>query len=205
MIQRFEDEYPETRIPPPDGLFAERPTATPVASTEGILSEVSSLDNSTNNLKTALASSPTEEDPLSPLIRPASVSRRTSSPNLASRQAQEEGRMHRFGQRIKRDILRPQTEDFAHGTTGAEEEPEHIRELRQRLEGLEGEEIKAKIERLGPEAALQEIETEGLRNEMGGWNLEDERRVVDEPMEEGLDEWRGRMGMRAPQISEGPS
>ena len=80
--------------------------------------------------------------------------------------------MHRFGLRIKRDILRPQTEDHAHGTTGHEEEPEHMQELRRRLEGLEGEEIKERIERLGPEDALKGIETEGLRARMGAWNLE---------------------------------
>lgn len=95
--------------------------------------------------------------------------------------------MHRFGQRIKRDILRPQTEDHFHGTTGTEEEPEHLQELRRRLEDLEGEEIRAKIETYGADATLQEIETERLKREMGGWN----------PGEGGkgetLDEWRSRM------------
>ena len=94
--------------------------------------------------------------------------------------------MHRFGQRIKRDILRPQTEDYAHGTTGNEEEPEHLQELRRRLESLGGEEIKAKVERLGPEATLQDLETERLRKEIGGWNSDGER-------PESLEEWRGRM------------
>ena len=97
--------------------------------------------------------------------------------------------MHRFGQRIKRDILRPQTEDHAHGTTGHEEEPEHLQELRRRLEALKGDEIRAKVEKYGADATLQEIETERLKREMGGWNPaggEDEN-------DETLEEWKGRM------------
>ena len=95
--------------------------------------------------------------------------------------------MHRFGQRIRRDIFRPQTEDHAHGTTGTEEEAEPLQELRRRLESLEGEEIRAKVEKYGPDATLEEIETERLKREMGGWNPDAGEK------EESLDEWRGRM------------
>ena len=155
MIQRFEDEYPETRLQPP-----------PRASEDAISDISSSLDNST--LLKPAPSEPTippsspdmiEDDgsTTSPLIRPASLSRRSSSPSLASRQAQEEGRMHRFGQRLRRDILRPQGEDHAHGTTGTEEEAAHLKDLRQRLERLEGPEIQEKVTRLGPEAVLAAI------------------------------------------------
>lgn len=192
MIQRFEDEFPETRlVPPPSDPSSSPPDA---AAVDDILTN-NPHDDSTTTDPTAideqavLSTSPPEADGSSPLIRPASISRRGSSPNLASRQAQEEGRMHRFGQRIKRDILRPQTEDHAHGTTGHEEEPEHLQELRRRLEALKGDEIRAKVEKYGADATLQEIETERLKREMGGWKPaggEDEN-------EETLEEWRGRM------------
>ena len=152
MIQRFEDEYPETRLPKPTT------TASPALYSNG---SNSSLDPTTSTQPADLPSNPAspdlEDDHSSPLIRPSSLSRRNSSPSLASRQAKEEGRMHRFGQRIKRDILRSETQDYAHGTTGTEVEAEYLKDLRRRIENFEGSEIKDKVERMGPEAVYEAI------------------------------------------------
>ena len=65
--------------------------------------------------------------------------------------------MHRFGQRVKRDILRPESEDYAHGTTGTEVEADHLKDLRRRLESLGGSEIKDKVESMGPEAVYEAL------------------------------------------------
>ena len=65
--------------------------------------------------------------------------------------------MHRFGQRIRRDILRPQMEDYAHGTTGKEVDAAYLQDLRKRLESWEGSEIKETVERLGPEGMFEAI------------------------------------------------
>ena len=65
--------------------------------------------------------------------------------------------MHRFGQRVKRDILRPESEDYAHGTTGTEVEADHLQDLRRRLESLGGSEIKDKVESMGPEAVYEAL------------------------------------------------
>ena len=51
------------------------------------------------------------------------------------------------------------------------------------------EEIKAKVERLGPEATLHDLEQ--LRTELDGWNPEDGGEA------ESTDEWRGRMMAKA--------
>lgn len=153
MIERFENEYPETRISKPTPATTE-PFSDDNASTS------SSLIHPTPTYPPLEPASPDQEDPddtTAPLIRPASVSRRASSPSLASRQAQEEGRMHRFGQRIKRDILRPESQDYAHGTTGTESEAQHLQDLRRRLEAFEGGELKDRVERLGPETAFDMI------------------------------------------------
>lgn len=83
--------------------------------------------------------------------------RNGSDVSLASRQAQEEGLMHRFGQRVRRDILRPETLDHAHGTTGHEVEATYLQDLRKRLESLDGVEIREKVGRLGPEAIFEAI------------------------------------------------
>lgn len=83
--------------------------------------------------------------------------RRSSNLSLTSRQAQEEGQMHRFGQRIRRDILRPETLDYAHGTTGNEVEAQHLQDLRTRLESLNGAEIQEKVRLFGYDAVLEAI------------------------------------------------
>lgn len=152
MIQRFEDEYPETRLPKPITI-----TPPPNISHSSIPFDLTTPSQATDTSLSDPASPDIEYDLSAPLIRPSSLSRRNSSPSLASRQAQEEGRMHRFGQRVKRDILRPETEDYAHGTTGTEVEAEYLQDLRRRLESLEGSEIKDKVESMGPEAVYQAL------------------------------------------------
>ena len=167
MIERFESEYPETRLPKPTTTTAETVS-------DDNASTSSSLIQPTPAYPALEPASPDPEDiddNTAPLIRPASVSRRTSSPNLASRQAQEEGRMHRFGQRIKRDILRPETEDYAHGTTGTESEAQHLQDLRRRLEAFEGGEIKDRVERLGPETVFDMIGA--TAEELSAWERGD--------------------------------
>ena len=76
--------------------------------------------------------------------------------------------MHRFGQKFRRDILKPELEDHAHGTTGREEQPAHLQMLRAMVEGLGGEEIKARIMTQGPDAVLDELNNEAsaLRQEL---------------------------------------
>lgn len=167
MIQRFEDEYPETRLPKPTVPTTEDPSIS------------SSLENSSfyhtpETRNTNFIPSPDVDDDDSntvPLIRPEPLSRRASSPSLASRQAQEEGRMHRFGQRIRRDILPPETEDHAHGTTGTEIEAEYIQDLRRRLERFEGKEIQERLDRLGPDAMFDAIGASP--EEMAEWERRD--------------------------------
>ena len=160
MIQRFEDEYPETRLTPPLPTI---PPTTDAVSLNGSLyytttETTSVLSGSGENSTTLTDPDPailTEDD--EEVIK-APLSRHNSDVSLASRALSlEEGRMHRFGQHLRRDILRPQTLDHAHGTTGNEPEAEHLRVLRDRLEGLGGAEIKEKVDRLGPDAVLREI------------------------------------------------
>lgn len=90
-----------------------------------------------------------------------SLSRHDSDVSMASRHlAQEEGRMHRFGQKVRRDLFRPQTEDHHWGTTGEETEAEHIARLRERLEALSGAEIKDRIGSIGIEGVMKELDAD---------------------------------------------
>ena len=99
------------------------------------------------------------EDGVVPIRPPSrSASRHDSEVSMASRHlGQEEGRMLKFGQSVRRDLLRPQTADYHHGTTGDEVDPAHIRQLRDKLEALSGTEIRDRIESIGYEAAATEL------------------------------------------------
>lgn len=183
MIQRFEDEFPETRIaqPPID-------PNSPTSPVDELLSDTS-LNTSVTTIRPApLPSSPVEEedDSSGTFLIPDSISRRASSTSLASRQAQEEGRVHRFGQRLRREIIRPQVEDHSVGTTGNEVEPEHLQKLRERLENINSDEWKAELEKVGPEAILEKLKLERLK-------YEKEAGDVDGQGNESLEEWRRRM------------
>lgn len=153
MIKRFEDEYPETRLP--------ISTTSPPVQDVTQVSPVGSLDLGTQGDAHVSDTEPAFIDEQisdnEDIVRPM-LSRHNSDVSLASRAlSQEEGRMHRFGQQFRRDILKPEGEDHAHGTTGREETPAHLQMLRAMVEGLGGEEIKDKIMTQGTDAVLEEL------------------------------------------------
>ena len=157
MILRFEDEYPETRILPPNPPYelSEASGSTPSSLERTSVIATVKPDRRLSNADPVYLD---DSDPDDPEEIKTSISRRSSDISLASRQAQEEGRMHRFGQRMRRDLLRPQTLDYAHGTTGEETEAEHLQLLRKRLENLGGDEIQETIKRLGPKAMYDAVD-----------------------------------------------
>jgi len=163
IIQRFEDEYPETRIP----------LANPTADNASDVSETfapNSLFSSSNSqhfptdpnsTATSFANSATlsndsdEDDELSQTLR-----RRHNDVSLAARALSiEEGQALKLDQQLKRTLLKPQSQDYLYGTSGSAEEadaePEHVKALRAKLEALSGEEWKAFVERQGVEGAMK--------------------------------------------------
>ena len=153
MIQRFEDEFPECRL----RSHKAAPAADDALSESGSLpSSFTNPFNSEGTDETSLTTvDPTEDD--EGVVR-VPMSRQHSDVSLASRfLTREEGQMHRFGQQIRRDILRPELQDYAHGTTGTEVEPQHLQKLRQRLEAMDGPEIKDRVDQFGSEAVLREL------------------------------------------------
>ncbi|KAI9656168.1 MAG: hypothetical protein M1829_000436 [Trizodia sp. TS-e1964] len=157
MIQRFEDEYPECRLLPqtktPDDEATSRHSSE-IASPQEVLNEANSplkKHKSSEDLFSAEEISDEE-------IENAHLERHDSEISLASRAlSNEEGRMHRFGQRVRSHILRPQSLDHAHGTTGQETEAEHLQVLRKRIEAINGEDILKAVDAKGTEALLAEI------------------------------------------------
>jgi len=155
MIKRFEDEFPETRLAPAV-TSAPRPVEDNVSqSGSSDLSVGINTDNS--RIDPSLIEAPLSDDEDG--FRP-SLSRHNSDVSLASRAlSQEEGRMHRFGQKFRRDILKPELDDGQQGNTTPTEppEPEHLQLLRTMVEELKGEDIKAQVESRGPEAVIAEL------------------------------------------------
>ncbi|PBP20381.1 cell wall biogenesis protein Mhp1 [Diplocarpon rosae] len=158
MIKRFEDEYPETRLP-------SSPASPPIPDLiPGPASPASSTDLATTGPEADTDAHLPEPSQISddedPLIRPM-LSRRNSDVSIASRAlAQEEGRMHRFGQQFRRDMLKPESGDHQHGAPGLEEQAKHPQLLRAVVEGLGGEEIRSQIVERGDQAVLEQLRDE---------------------------------------------
>ena len=153
MIQRFEDEFPECRL---RALKPSPPVDDALSESGSLPSSFTNPFNSEGTDETSLTTvDPTEDD--EDVVR-VPMSRQHSDVSLASRfLTQEEGQMHRFGQQIRRDILRPESQDYMHGTTGTEVEAQHLQKLRQRLEAMDGAEIKDRVDQFGSEAVLREL------------------------------------------------
>ncbi|KAL8659954.1 MAG: hypothetical protein Q9226_000176 [Calogaya cf. arnoldii] len=174
MIQQFETEYPETRI-----------NTTPFG--ENIKSRRTSTDASPSITPSeddeVLSHTTAYEDDLdsSTALRPA-MARHSSDHSHATRQDAEEGRMHRFGQRVRREMLPPDVLDYAHGTTGEENQPQHMRELRSKLEAIDGELIQKRVEEIGAENVILEIgatKEELLELERRGEGMGSGKEIID--------------------------
>jgi len=160
MIQRFEDEYPETKVPDPlppvpNGI----PSPDPSMADASLLS--ASIDS--NGLATVNSAEeyfPSSEDKSTADALAAKLSRTPSNTSLASKLfTDEEGRMHRFGQNLRREILKPTgVDDHLHGTSTSDQpELESLAALRARLEELGGDEIRQKVEHDGADNVVREL------------------------------------------------
>lgn len=152
MIQRFENEYPETRLTSSLQTTAGQPALLANPSFSNVLHH----SPAEPSIDTPESVDDGVESESEETIR-IPMQSHGSDVSLASRQAQEEGRVHKFGQRIRRDIFRPEALDYAHGTTGQEFEASHIKALRSRLQDIKGEEIRHKLRTLGPDAVFEAI------------------------------------------------
>ena len=164
MISRFEEEYPETRLAPPSP-----PTAP---------SEVSSLDDKASNI---LASSvgTTETEPTQAAsdeedifdaedgeVRPT-VSRHNSDVSLAARKLSlEEGRLHRIGQHMRREVIdSPRTTEGGAdwpawrrpSASDEMEERERLRHMGERIEAFSGAELERIISTEGWGKVLEKV------------------------------------------------
>jgi hypothetical protein len=171
MIQRFEDEYPETRLHPSDtaSTHSSINTAGSQPSSSPPISTVPTLDNSITDI-TSQVDSDDDERPV--------LSRHNSDVSLASRHmSEEEGRLHRFGHRVRTGLFNPSRPTSSHDEDGNHPAfisgsmddhglPEHLRSLRMYFQQYSGDEMRNLIEGMGWEKAFDSIteNAEELRN-----------------------------------------
>lgn len=147
-IKRFEDEYPESRPKQSPSMLSQ--TSSSFQDVPSSLSRLTSLEST--DPKT---SADTDPEPYS--LR---LARTDSNQSLAARAlTQEEGRMHRFGQSFRREVLKPTgTDDMLHGTS-IDDDPESgaFAALRARLENYSGDEIRSDVENKGVSQVVREL------------------------------------------------
>ncbi|KLJ10176.1 hypothetical protein EMPG_14432 [Blastomyces silverae] len=164
MIQRFEDEFPDTRLSTESDTGNTLPQRTPSHSSAGDSAEQSKLDDSASLDATRLSQSPDQdqypdaaiddEDAGHYAIR---LSRTSSNTSLHSKAlTSEEGRVHRFQQHIRRDILSTDLEAEPNTPSHGPDETQ-INALREKLERLRSCEMQSRIELVGPDKALEEL------------------------------------------------
>ncbi|CAI7628494.1 unnamed protein product [Penicillium glandicola] len=157
MIQRFEDEYPETRIIP------QLPPAAPVPDT---VSQHSGDDDGSGSFAAGgnLNSSQLDEtggDEEDADQYAVHLSRTSSMTSLHSRaMTSQEGHIHRIGQNLRRDFLKPSLvpsdgdEDFNY-----EDDDSHITALRQKLDLLHGQQSLSQFDDFDADMALNHLGT----------------------------------------------
>ena len=171
MIGQFEAEYPETRAEPVEQVGPDANALNHTLSGLERRAEEDRFEDAKAELDAEYALG-VSEDEYGFISRPM-LSRHNSDVSLASKaQTQEEGRMHRFGQKFRRDIVNadpsvisssaiedssaPMTPaDSTHGHS-AKWAP-HLEVLRAMLEEMGGEEMKRKIEEGGQDVLLKEL------------------------------------------------
>lgn len=155
MIQRFEEEYPETKLVSPS------PGSTSFASS-GAERAALSLSVNTRGAKSD------DEDEFDEGVRPA-FSRHNSDVSLASRAlSMEEGHLHRLGQRMRRSVVDSPVAAVEEDHSATEEM--RMKTLKEKLEGISGPELKTLVEHDGWDHALGQI----------GANLNDLRLLQEE-------------------------
>lgn len=155
MIQRFEDEYPECKpaAPPPVSttLRSTNPDLDSLASSYADAS-ILSASTETNGLSRTTSGEEAFDDADEPLA--LKLSRTPSNTSIAAKAlSHEEGRMHRYGQSVRREIAlanNTTTDDGSSSSTNtnatmtsdeARSEASRLRALEERISNMRGEEI----------------------------------------------------------------
>jgi len=164
MIQRFEDEYPECRLTPPEDNFSDAASAH--SSTPSSTSPHTSMTVTLATSHPEGQAAESDDEERKSTIR----SRHNSDVSSASRALSiEEGRIHRLGQRVRAEILHNSRPSSSSGPTdpltGTEAHSKSkdglplptLDEIREKLASLTGDELRVVAERDNWEETLARI------------------------------------------------
>ncbi|KAK4889092.1 Microtubules assembly and stabilization protein [Elasticomyces elasticus] len=186
MVSRFEEEYPETRLSSAGSAALGAPSYPSRGSSMAPSDGKTDLSINTQLTEFTSTSVSDDEDDLDQAIRPPSaISRHGSEVGLASRALSlEEGRLHRLGQHLRREVIDSPA-------TMTAPETERIKRLGEKLEAISGAELKNVVENEGWESILRRV----------GGNYDD-LRALQEQDPEGFEQFKesqrlARMNMRA--------
>ncbi|TKA80752.1 hypothetical protein B0A55_02698 [Friedmanniomyces simplex] len=177
ITERFVEEYPETRLYPPGSSSAlGAPSGNSKASSTTESDRKTDLSLETTQLTDLTSNASDDEDYDHAAIHPAAngkIPRHGSEVSLASRALSlEEGRLHRLGQHLRREVI-----DSPTALTAPAPETERIKKLGEKLEAISGAELRDVVQgeggwesvlrRVGGNyddlRALQEQDPEGFR------------------------------------------
>nr|POE75629.1 map-likeous protein 1 [Quercus suber] len=158
MIQRFEEEFPETRI------ASQSPRAAPSvsSSTTEVSRPLSMLDLNIGTPATDFTANGSDEEVFDDehAIKP-SVTRHNSDVSLAARAlGREEGHLHRLGQHLRREVMDSPVTASPQGASSAPwqlEEQQRIRALGEKIEGISGTELRTRVANEGWVETLKKL------------------------------------------------
>ncbi|KAF2484059.1 hypothetical protein BDY17DRAFT_248225 [Neohortaea acidophila] len=161
IIERFEEEYPETRLAPP--------SPKPAASVRSSYTDQSTASASATTQATDVGTTGSEDD--EEVLSGGDdedrfdnthlhhTSRQNSEVNIISRQqTREEGHLHRLGQKLRRDVLEtPTSIDFQDVPWRRREEDERFRKVAEKIEDLDGRELRHLVTTNGWDEAIKKL------------------------------------------------
>lgn len=149
MIQRFEDEYPETRLPQ-----AAPPSSAPDTSSQHSGEDVNAPGAPGSNLNSSMIDNENAVDDEETDQYAIHLSRTSSMTSLHARaMTSEEGHVHRLGQNLRRDFLNPSLGDGE----GDEDDDSHLVALREKLERLHEQQSQSPFDRAQAEEAFEKL------------------------------------------------
>ncbi|PWY77470.1 cell wall biogenesis protein Mhp1 [Aspergillus heteromorphus CBS 117.55] len=153
MIQRFEDEYPETRIIPQTmPSYTMQDTSSQNSGDDG--PGFDSIQQTATNGDAEVAGDDEEDN------YGARLSRASSVTSLHSRaMTSEEGHIHRLGQGIRRDFLSPSFDQTDDDFASYSFDESHMAALRDKLDRLQEDQTRPPFESVGSDKAFEDLGT----------------------------------------------
>lgn len=149
MIQRFEDEYPETRLPAQSASSVIHPDTSSQHSGEDANVPAASINLNSSMIDNENAIDDEETDQYA-----IHISRASSMTSLHSRaMTSEEGHVHRLGQNLRRDILNPPEGQGE----GDEDDDSRLIALREKLERLHEQQSESQFDTVDAEQAFEKL------------------------------------------------